>query len=192
MREDTIRIRFDFGVNSLYDLGYFSVDIYHLIVFCELLEKEYENSQFLEEIFFSPSWGFRLTRNAKVLREFRHKAKIVHLQDGSIELVIAGIGAIASIVVPIMLHLVQEKSRRSDERIIFEVNSDDYEVNRLIDEVQKGYYGFDEAGVEWLLDTLSRWNYDVRVQSKDVYKISKVLQGIERRMVRTIPKYTKK
>lgn len=34
----SIKFKFDIGTNSLYELGYISIDLYQIIIFCELLE----------------------------------------------------------------------------------------------------------------------------------------------------------
>lgn len=187
MKKYVMKLRFDFGVNSLYEIGYLLIDIYHLVVFSELLEQQ--NFKTLDDLFFEPRRGYVLTRNNEILTEFRNSAKVEHIRDGCVEIVIGGLGVVASTIIPFVVAKVQDNARRREERITFEIDADDQELRNLIEGVGQGYYGFEEDGTRWLLKTLANRGYNIEVQNQDVYKITKVLNNISKRMVKVIPKH---
>lgn len=182
-----LRIKFDLGANSLYDLAYLSLDIYHLIVFCELLQPK--DIEALEKMYYNPRM-YSLTRYNRILQEFSKKAEVKDVKNGSIELVVAGVSTIAAIVVPFIAVSVQRKMNREDARLIFEISAEDEVLSRLIDEVGQGYYGRGEDGINWLLQVLAQRGYILEILGENAYKISKVLDRYEQRIIKTIKKYT--
>ncbi|MGP4073871.1 hypothetical protein ACTWQB_15175 [Piscibacillus sp. B03] len=185
MEKYDLRIRIDFEVNSLYDLAYLSVDIYQLIVFCELLEDdkvEDELKIFLDNL-------NSLHRYSKSLIRFREKVKIVHLKDGSMEIFVGEVTELTKLILPFISAYVVNKIRLNKEKVTFEIESDDYELNLLFDELKQGYYGLEEEKwFDWLQDILKSRGYSVEVVNKDCYK---VIKGYGRRIVKTIPKNIK-
>lgn len=181
-----LRIHIDIRNNSLYDLGYLAIDIYHLIVFSKLIEDCDEYS--LETYFYAPKRGFMLTRERNILREYRSSANIEHMEDGSIVIDISQVGLIATIIVPFVALYVEKRIKEKNEDITFEISADDKELQRLIEEVGKGYYGLEDEGLTWLLNILEERGYSIEVINKDIYRINKVMTNYQKRIVRTIKK----
>ncbi|OBR91577.1 hypothetical protein CLRAG_29410 [Clostridium ragsdalei P11] len=184
-----LRIHLDFGDNSLYDLGYLSIDIYQLIVFSRLIEDNDRHS--LEKYFYGSRRSFMLTRNSSILKKYRNSANVEHMEDGSIVIDIAQVGLVATIIVPFVAMYVQEQIKKYSEEVTFEINSQDKQLQKIIEEVGQGYFGLEDEGLKWLLNMLENRGYSIEVINKDVYRINKVMTNYQRRIVRTIKKYIK-
>lgn len=178
-----MKIHFNFEVNSLYDLAYISVDLYQLIVFCELLEDEHDGLKvFLE----SPG---SINRYNKELRKYREKIRVVHLQDGSIEIFIDGLKELTKIVISFLATYIMNENRTSKEKIRFEIEAEDKYLNELFDELKNGYYGLkEEDWFEWLHDLLIKKGYSVEIINEDCYR---VIKKYGKRMLKTVPKKIK-
>lgn len=189
IKDDSLKIHFDLGENTLYELGYLSIDIYQLIVFCNLLEENDIGS--LENYFYNPKSNFTLTRNSTILKKYKHVAKIVHLQDGSVELFLAGVGALAKIVMPMIANKIQQRSNRYSQEVTFNISTNDIYLEQCIDDVSNGAYGFEDEGLKWLLNVLRLRGYSVEAVNRDVYRVEKVFDAYEQRMTKIIKKYVK-
>ena len=186
MNENRIlKVRFGFPTNSLYDLAYLSLDLYQLIVFCELLE---QNDWKSISNFYQDSRSFALTRNSRVLLDFSKKVELKTIREGSIELIIAGVGVLASIIVPFVANSVTQKTRIKNERITFEISSEDNKLNQLIDEFGYGYFGRGEDAIKWLFETLNRKGYSLHIVSDNAYIITKTIERYEQRIIKIIKK----
>ncbi|TVX95188.1 hypothetical protein [Cohnella terricola] len=183
-----LTLKFDLGENSLYDLGYLSIDIYHLIVFSELLERR--DSEGIDMVYNSSrvKSRFPLTREDNVLKNFRNKAIIKSVRNGSIELTIAGLSLISSIIVPFIIYKLQKRDLRSDQNYLFEVNANDRDLNHIIDSFRDGYYGRGPSSINWLFDILSRNGYDISFGGTDQFVIRKVLERYENRIIKIVEK----
>lgn len=181
-----LKVHFSTEDNSLFELGYISIDLFHLTVFAELLENE--DNYNLDKLFFYPKRGYLLTRNSPILNEYKDIVKIKNLKDGSIEIVLSGLSLTAAIIMPIVAVKVQENIRRESERITFEISAEDPQLSTLIDDFSRGDFGHAEDDFNWLLDTLGQLGYNVQIIAQDIYRVSKIIKGYERRIVKTLKK----
>lgn len=181
-----LKIYFDIGENTLYELGYISLDILQLVIFGELIEKN-ERKKVLEIFVDKKPFG-SFTRNTSLLNKYRNKATIKELSQGSITLIISGVSAMATVVSLIVQYRVQKKLHE-EETIVFEISSNDSKLNKLLDKYDEGYYGKGKAGFEWLIKQLSLMNYNITLTAKDAYIIEKVSKDYEKRIIKILKKH---
>lgn len=170
----------------MYELGYFSTDLYQLIVFSELMQNE--RFSLIDENFLSSSQNFIMTRNNYLLREFRNRAQIKSINNGCIELVIAGVSCMATIIVPCLIYRLQAKKNKSQE-IFFEISTNDSELNEFLYEFNKGHYGKGSEGLTWLFKRLEEKGYSVTSSGEHVFNIERIIERYEKRTIKLINKY---
>jgi len=184
--KNELTIRFDSEINSIYEIGYLLVDIYQIIVFSEELENK--NYNFLEKHFTEKKRKY-VARNSSVLKKLRESAKIKTVKPGSVEIILAGVGIFATIIVPFIINQININRTKKNETITFEINSNDKYINNMIRMTQDGYFG--EDGWKYLLERLSEKNYDISALSENTFRILDVSKAFCKRMVKVIPKQTK-
>lgn len=179
-----LTLRFDFGNNSLFDLGYISIDIFHLIVFSELIQ----NNEFdkMERFFINNKNPFSLTRDSVFLKSFRDQALIKSVRNGSIEIIISEVSLVATVLIPYIIYKLQKRDNHKSQKYYFEVNSNDTELNILIDRFKEGYYGRGDESIQWLFNTLNNRGYDISIRGMNSFAINKVIERYERRIVKII------
>jgi len=180
-----LKIYFDNGENSLFDLGYLSLDILQLIILGEMLE-EGQESRLKEMLENKKPYGY-FTRDSSLYRKYKDKAVIKELRKGSLELVIAGVGSFGTLL-SVLVALRIEKERKDDETITFSINSNDDYLNKILNDYEKGNFGKEPKNFDWLMRHLSIQGYDIKLQSQDAYIIEKITMAYERKIIKTIKK----
>ncbi|MBM7661716.1 hypothetical protein JOC85_002519 [Bacillus mesophilus] len=184
--EFELTIKINKEKNTLFELGYISLDILQLVVLGELIEQE--KTEKAEDIFLKKKPYGYFTRDSLFLREYKERAIIKELRKGSIILVISGISATAAIINLIVQHKVR-KNTHKNETIYFEVSSNDDRLNDLLESYDNGNYGKGGEGFKWLNKQLLQMGYSVRLKDKDAYIIEKVSEEYKNRIIKTIKKY---
>lgn len=156
MKTYELNLKFNFDQNTLYELGLFSTDLYQLIVFYELLQND--ELDLIEEYFLHPK-PFAVTRNNHLLRGFRDRAKIKSINNGSIEMIIAGVSCAATIIVPYSIYRLQKKDNNESQEIFFEISTNDQEINQLLDQFNEGLYEKGIQALQWLINNLNERGY---------------------------------
>lgn len=179
-------VKFDFGNenNSLFDLGYIAIDLYHLIVFSELLENNGDKE--IESLFLNKNNLYSITRESTLLKKYRDRAIVKSVRNGSIELVIAGVSVVAPIIASYIIYKKQKKDLEESHRYYFEISTNDEELNKLLNDFKAGYYGKGIDSLQWLLDSLSNRGYDITMNGNNAFVIKRVVERYERRMVKIL------
>lgn len=181
MKKTNMRIKIDIEGLSIYDLAYLSVDITHLLVFCRLLDER--NNDLLEENFYNTK-AFGLTRSSRVLKEYSKNLEIIDIRKGCIEIVIAGAGVSASILMPFIMN----KIKKNNKKYRFLVDFEDSDLQGLLDNFESiKEKGEDDESLKWLMEMLNhRGKYNLEICPDNIYKIENVVNRYKNRMERII------
>lgn len=180
-KDNELVIKLCFDTTSLYDIAYLFTDIYQLIIYAELVEKnEYK---VLEDIFYTPRFPY-ITRYIQLLRDNTEKALVTKIEKGSIEFYISVASFLATILVP----LVMAHVKKQVPDITFEISAGDKELSNLLERMSDASDGITEATLKWLFHHLGKRGYSVEIISEDIYRITQVLNRYERRLIKTFRK----
>lgn len=180
MKNNTMKVKIDMEELSVYELGYLTVDISQLLVFCKLLEER--DNELLNKSFFNDN-PFRLTRDSKVLKDYAYDFEVVDINKGCIEIIIGGVGAAATVIMPFVMHEVKKRNSKYK----FLIDSTDKDLKDLLDAFEKiKKKGEDEENLKWLMEMLHYRGYDIDISPDNIYKIQKVIGIYARRIERII------
>jgi len=183
---DEIKIYFGDDLANLFDVGYISTDIHQLISFTSLLEDN--NIEDINKYFLENKYG--LTRYSKVLsQEKMKKSRISDVKKGSVELIIAGVSLVSSIVMPIVAIKVSKYFERRNEQVNFNIKVNDTRLQRLLDDYEQGYYGDGENGLQSIIRLISHAGYNIDIISDNTYTVEHIVEKYTKRIVKTIKKY---
>ncbi len=155
-----------------------------MIEFSELVESgEQERA---EKFFGEKSRPFN--RYTALTKNREQRPKIVEVQNGSIELVIAGASIAAAVIMPLVRISVTRYFDRLDETITFELSPEDEGLRKIMAAYEKGDFGKDREGLEVLMSVLKERKYNVDVLASNVYLIEHVVEKYSQRIIRTIKK----
>ncbi len=184
MDNHKIRIYFGSELANLYELGWISTDLSQLIAFSELVESGEQDRA--EKFFGEKSRPFN--RYTALTKNREQRPKIVEVQNGSIELVIAGASIAAAVIMPLVRISVTRYFDRLDETITFELSPEDKGLQKIMAAYEKGDFGKDREGLEVLMSVLKERKYNVDVLASNVYLIEHVVEKYSQRIIRTIKK----
>lgn len=180
--EAKLRIYFGTALANLYTVGYLSTDIHKLIAFSEAVQREDE----LPDGQNVSNWFNYTNRYTRVLEEHAKNSKISRARNGSLELLLAGMGIATSIVVPIAVARAQNTLSKADLRINFEVSPTDKVLDRHVKRYARGDYGKGVDGLNNLFGTLSGLGYDVCAVSDNTYQLNRAIDVCAKRIVKTV------
>jgi hypothetical protein len=178
-----LKIYLDTNKNTLFDLGWFLIDINQLLIICSMAENK--KFDYINRNLSNPNYLSSRPR----IKEHSEGYKIKHIRNGSIELIVVGVGALATIIMPILAVYVQEKLGKYNERITFSIESSEYyKVSEIIDSFRYSQ-GFNEPkNLNSLFESLLRKGYNVQAISDNMYDITKTLDKYCNHMVKIIYK----
>jgi hypothetical protein len=113
MEENAVKIYFGGDLTNLNELGWLSSDLSQLVDFSELLNSE--DLERTEKFFGVKARPFN--RYVKVLDKSHKRPEIVDVRKGSVELVIAGCGVAATVIMVLVQIAVQRYFTNKDEEV---------------------------------------------------------------------------
>ena len=184
--EPQLRVYFGSAISNLYAVGFLSTDIHKLITFSEAIQQPDGSPDAPMDSAEIDNWFNYTTRFTRVLAEYSASSKIQTARNGSLELVIAGMSLVSSIVVPIALARAQNELKNTGVNVQFEVSPTDKVLDRHIRMYASGAYGTGVDGLNSLFEMLSALGYNVSVAPTNVYRIHRALNTCTRRIVKTV------
>lgn len=185
--EPQLRVYFGSEISNLYAVGFLSTDVHKLIAFSEAIQESDDMSGVpMESGEDVDNWFRYTTRYTRALSQYSSSSKIQRARNGSLELFIAGMSFLSSIVVPIAVAKAKNKLVREAIIVQFEVSSGDKVVDRHIKRYANGVYGNGPEGLNNLFGTLSALGYDISIASTNVYRIHRAISTCTRRIVKTV------
>ena len=183
---DNFKIRIYFGseLANLYELGWISTDLSQLIEFSELVKTGQQDRA--EKFFGEKSRPFN--RYTALTKKREKRPEIVDVQNGSIEMVIAGASVAVAVIMPLVQIAVQRYFAKLDETITFEISPQDKALSKIMNAYEKGDFGEDSEGLKVLMSVLQVRNYNVDVLANNIYLIEHVVDKYSQRIIRTIKK----
>lgn len=170
---------------SIYHSSYLTLDLYQFAVFCELLNDErYED---FEKFYVTRRRP--LHRNLKIFDQYISNYPILEISRSSLSIILTAGCLVSSVLMPVLGVYISRYLKEHSREIKFEIKADDDELQKLIEEYDKGYYGKGDQGLDWLFQTLSKRGYNISIKAEDIYKINMVLDKYSQRIVKTIRKY---
>ncbi len=181
MTERSVNLYFGSKIANLYDLGYLTVDLHQLSVFSNLIESG--QSEESEKYF-----GEKARPINRYMRELTKgsNAEIIDVKKGSVELILAGLGALASIVMPIVAIKIERELDLNSKTIKFEISPQDERIKTHLESYKNGTFGSGEQALQNLFEVLQRLNYSITIRAEDIYSIEHVTNKYAQRMVKTI------
>ena len=172
--ERELRIRFNVSMPTLYDLAYFSTDLLHMMILCNIIEEN--RLSVINKIYQQPREGNYIFPNRYLLAteyaQYSHNIRVTSVKIGSWDMVIGAAGVVASVVVPTLLYYINKLDALKDAEVFFNVDSNDPEILRFIEELKGEYIfrNFNEC-YEFVRNRLERMGYSFEMVDKDVYLI---------------------
>lgn len=180
--ESQLRIYFGSELSNLYAVGFLSTDLHKLIALSEVMHQQ-DGAPAGEDV---AGWFNYTNRYTRALEQHSSNSKIKRARNGSLELIIAGMALVSSIVVPIAVAKAQNKLQRDGLSVQFEVSPMDKVLDRHIKRYARGEYGSGVDGLNNLFGTLSGLGYDVSGASENVYQIQRAVNVCAKRIVKTV------
>lgn len=169
-----LRVRLNVEEPTLYELSFFSLDLLRLNVVSSLVDEAQSDSG---SKLFSAKNIDRTYQNRSSLGSYYKKHKkdiqVKEFKEGSIELVIAGIGVAASVIVPTIFYYLNKKNHEEDQMVNFTVDSQDAEINRFLAEVQNRSFGSFDDCFNFIRQTMISRGYSFEAISDNTYKALK-------------------
>jgi len=169
-----LRVRLNVAEPTLYELSFFSLDLLRLSVVSSLVDEAQSGG---ESKLVTVKNIDRSYQNRSSLGSYYKKHKkdiqVKEFKEGSIELVLAGVGIAAAVIVPTILYYLNKKNQEDGQVVNFTIDSQDPEINRFLGEVQDRNFGsFDEC-FEFIRQTMIRRGYSFEAISDNTYKALK-------------------
>ena len=171
-----LSIKLEIENKPFHELGNFLVDMNVVLSFCDFIESSRPIPRTL-----LPMWSnmYRMNRASRLLTSGT-KCRIRKISEGSIVIVIGGIGALAAIVVPLITYYMQKRDIERSQMITFNLElsneSDVSYIRKTIDDL-KPYNNFNEENMKLLINRLNANGYQIKCVGNDIFAISKVLNN---------------
>jgi hypothetical protein len=202
--DSILKIRLNFGEsNKLYQLGIFSLCLNELLISLDFIERnEIRN---LKKFYDQKNrlWEETLHTDYRIFREqyfdnddeypywdyykyYSDKFIINNIQNGSIEIIISGIGVAAAFVMPIIAIKIKEMiDDRKMEPLKFNIETKfSKDINEILNRrvSHKGY--FDRETLDYLIDELSANGYNTEWIGENIIEIKKTIDVYVEKMIR--------
>lgn len=169
-----LKIKMNVEAPTLYELSFFSLDLLRLNFISTLIEE----AQLSEKSKLITSKNIdRIYQNRSSLANYYLKNKksieVKEFNEGSIELVIAGVSVTAAIVIPIVLHYLNQKNYQNNQMVNFTVDSEDSDILLLLEEIGRKNFGSFEESFDFIEQTLLRRGYSFEAISDNTFKAIK-------------------
>jgi hypothetical protein len=154
----------------------------------DVLLKAFEDKLDAAEINKYSRFSLYFYRDTKFMNKYG-TARIAGIKKGSIEIILTSIATLSSIIVPIIIYQVQKNLDKENIQVSFEIDSDDQETRRILEEYKEGTFGKTDDSFEWLLELLEKRGYSIHLQSENVFILKRFTNIVTKRIVRTFRKY---
>ncbi|AZQ83859.1 hypothetical protein EKO29_07355 [Colwellia sp. Arc7-635] len=175
-----LRVKLNVAEPTLYELSFFSLDLLRLSVVSSLVDEAQsigESKSTGESKLVSAKNIDRTYQNRSSLASYYKKHKkdiqVKEFKEGSIELVIAGVGVAASVIIPTIFYYLNKKNQEENQMVNFTVDSQDPEINRFLGEVQNRNFGSFDDCFDFVRQTMIRRGYSFEAISDNTYKALK-------------------
>jgi len=175
-----LRVKLNVAEPTLYELSFFSLDLLRLSVVSSLVDEAQsigESKSTGESKLVSAKNIDRTYQNRSSLASYYKKHKkdiqVKEFKEGSIELVIAGVGVAASVILPTIFYYLNKKNQEENQMVSFTVDSQDPEINRFLGEVQNRNFGSFDDCFDFIRQTMIRRGYSFEAISDNTYKALK-------------------
>jgi hypothetical protein len=175
-----LRVKLNVAEPTLYELSFFSLDLLRLSVVSSLVDEAQsigESKSTGESKLVSAKNIDRTYQNRSSLASYYKKHKkdiqVKEFKEGSIELVIAGVGVAASVIIPTIFYYLNKKNQEENQMVNFTVDSQDPEINRFLGEVQNRNFGSFDDCFDFIRQTMIRRGYSFEAISDNTYKALK-------------------
>lgn len=187
-QELTIRIKSNTDIYYAYDFVFLLYDIYQIANYGNLLEydlqKKHEDKEYLK--IPNISYQFSGSRFNEIVKYSKDRITISKVNQGSIEIVFAGLSLISTIIVPFVIYNMQNNYNQNNKRLYFEFDCDDDKVKDLLYRFKRGDFGKPNDQYDFLFSILAKHGYDVSMKNENCILIQKELTKISSRMIKTI------
>jgi len=155
---------------SLYNIGYLSTSIMNILLLCEIIEsRKFLHLERLYEA--STSCGRLSDKGISHLVEDYYECLNIKIRTGSIELILSAVAATSGIIIPIILHILNNRTK--DKIFSFNIDSQDDTVINLLDMIQSGKIGDFDLCFDHMSKHLNSLGYGIEECSNQVYRILK-------------------
>ncbi len=154
----------------------------------DVLLKAFEDKLEAAEIYKYSRFAIYFYRDSTFMKKYG-TARIYDIKKGSIEIILTGLATLSSIVVPIIIYQAQKKLDKENIQVSFEIDSDDQETRKILEEYKEGTFGKTDDSFEWLLELLEKRGYSIHLQSENVFILKRFTDVVTKRIVKTFKKY---
>jgi len=175
-----LRVKLNVAEPTLYELSFFSLDLLRLSVVSSLVDEAQsigEGKLVGESKLVSAKNIDRTYQNRSSLASYYKKHKkdiqVKEFKEGSIELVIAGVGVAASVILPTIFYYLNKKNQEENQMVNFTVDSQDPEINRFLGDVQNRNFGSFDDCFDFIRQTMITRGYSFEAISDNTYKALK-------------------
>ena len=130
-----LRVKFNVEEPTLFELSFLSLDLLRLNVVSTYIDEAQEEptkSRLSKLKDFDRAYYNRASLG-KFYEKHKKNIEVKEFKEGSIELVIAGLGIAAAVIVPTVLYYLNKRDDRGNQVVNFTVYSQDPEINRFLD-----------------------------------------------------------
>jgi len=160
---------------------------YYLFEVSAILSEIYKIGNYANIISESINDKSILSNNlSSIYLEYSKKTiKIEKIKNGSIEIFLSGLSLLSSIIIPIVIHLV-ENQKSEKITMHFDINSKDKEISSIIKNIELRYYGNRRDIEKVIFKIFEEHGYSTEMIQPYCYKISKVIESSVSRIVKII------
>ena len=175
-----LRVKLNVAEPTLYELSFFSLDLLRLSVVSSLVDEAQsigESKSTGESKLVSAKNIDRTYQNRSSLASYYKKHKkdiqVKEFKEGSIELVIAGVGIAAAVIIPTILYYLNKKNQEENQMVNFTVDSQDPDINEFLGKVQNRDFGSFDDCFDYICQTMISRRYSFEAISDNTYKALK-------------------
>jgi len=169
-----LRVKLNVAEPTLYELSFFSLDLLRLSVVSSLVDEAQSGG---ESKLVSAKNIDRTYQNRSSLGSYYKKHKkdiqVKEFKEGSIELVIGGVGVAASVILPTIFYYLNKKNQEANQVVNFTVDSQDSEINSFLQQVQDRNFGSFDDCFGFIQQTMISRGYSFEAISDNTYKALK-------------------
>ena len=179
-----VEVYFGNELARLYEIGYITTDLYQLAALSDLIESD--RGEKIDQ-FFGPKPA-PINRFSNLTNKERTRSEIIHVREGSVELVVAVAGVTAAVLMPLVSIEVNRRLRRQGINVEFEISPSDQNLKRILAAYEDRVFGGGNDGLELLFAILRERGYNVTIAGPNQYRIQHAVNRYANRIVKTIKK----
>jgi hypothetical protein len=184
-----INLKYNIPQAGLFEITYLTADLMELVVLSTLIENQnyplIDDPLFYDDLSYPFRTPYRLSRRSMeaYYRRYPQTLSVKNFHTGSIELTLAAVSAVGSIIIPFVILYIQSKVQTKHTERVISVSTNDKYVQDFLREMEDGQFGsFDEA-FPLLRNILQHRGHSIEAVSPTVFR---VLDSNARRSSRVI------